>query len=59
MKLMAVTAMVLTSIDCINRALGFEEQHIFAPALIWLWWIPATIWLLAAIELTFFPRILK
>jgi len=53
MKILAIMAMVLVSIDCFERGAGMTSQVIFSNNNIWLWYVLAVYWLLAAFGMIF------
>jgi hypothetical protein len=36
--------------DCFERAAGQVPQTMFAPDFVWMWWIPAVLWGISAVN---------
>lgn len=46
----ASAACGIVALDCLQMATGAETQRLFAPDCVWVWWIPAVLWGMAAIN---------
>ncbi|SDH07945.1 hypothetical protein SAMN04487974_12011 [Pelagibacterium luteolum] len=50
MRFSWTVACALIAWECANMATGLSEQVILSDRAVWLWWVPAFFWVLAAIR---------
>lgn len=54
MKYIAIIAMLLSAVDCMEYATGTHPDYILSSSMLWVWWIGAAAWIVNAIRMWFY-----
>lgn len=57
MKWTGGIACMIVGMDCAHQALGTSPQVIFSQSALWVWWIVAALWFIAALRFFLTPTI--
>lgn len=49
MRVVCGIACIYVAVHSAARAVGAEDQTIFADSTVWVWWLPAAFWFISAI----------